>query len=72
MQAHQSRDVRVSLVLLSGVFLGWNESNRRDGKDICVPTTSLLFGASHAVSYVYICLQNMIRNLNLGISLLNW
>jgi hypothetical protein len=28
-----------------------------DGRDIWVPTTSFLFGASHAVSYVYICLK---------------
>jgi hypothetical protein len=39
-------------VLLLGVFLGG--MNRMDWKDIWVPTTSFLFGASHAVSYVYI------------------
>lgn len=47
MKAHQSRDVGVGSFPLA--FLGW-----MDGKDIQVPTTSLVFGASHAVSYVSI------------------
>jgi hypothetical protein len=54
MEAHQSRDVGVSSFPLA--FLGW-----MDGKVILVPTTSLVFGASHAVSYVSIYMSlNMI------------
>jgi len=47
MEAHQSRDVGVNSFPLA--FLG-----RMDGKDILVPTSILVFGAAHAVSYVSI------------------
>ena len=39
----------LGILLFLLAFLGW-----MDGKDILVPTTSLVFGASHAVSYVSI------------------